>query len=96
LSIVINFLMKPSSFLQDALIFKIIAILIVSSPVFFAGVIFATSFKKIKDIPNRFGSNILGAVLGGALEYSSLLFGIKGLYIIAFVTYILSYILIRR
>jgi len=44
LSIVINFLMKPSSFLQDALIFKIIAILIVSSPVFFAGVIFATSF----------------------------------------------------
>jgi len=95
-SIVINFLISPSSYIQNTLISKIIAISVISSPVFFAGVIFANSFKKVKDIPNMFGSNILGAVLGGVLEYSSLVFGIKSLYLIAFIIYILSYIYIKK
>lgn len=96
LTITVNFLIKPSSFLQNALISKLFAILIVSLPIFFAGVIFATSFKKVKDMRSTFGSNILGAVLGGSLEYSSLIFGIKSLYVIAFFTYVLSYILIKK
>ena len=94
--IIINFLINPSSFLHDTLLVKIFGIAIVSAPIFFAGVIFATSFKAVSIIPNAFGSNILGAVLGGLLEYSSLAFGIKSLYLIALVLYVLSFISIKK
>ena len=94
--IIINFLIKPSTFLFDSFLLKILGISLVSAPIFFAGVIFATSFKKVNIIPNAFGSNILGAVLGGLLEYNSLVFGIKSLYLIALVLYALSFIFIKK
>ena len=94
--IVMNYMIKPSSFLQNNILSKIFAMLIVSLPIFFSGLIFATSFKKVKDIHSAFGSNILGAVLGGSLEYSSLIFGIKSLYLIALTAYLFSFTLIKK
>jgi SAM-dependent methyltransferase len=61
-------------------------------PLLFAGVIFATSLKKTDRIALAFSSNLLGAVGGGVLEYASIAFGIKQLYIIAAALYLLSFI----
>ncbi len=60
-------------------------------PLFFAGIIFATSLKKTKRIEVAFGSNLLGAMLGGLFEYASLIYGIRNLSIFAAVMYTLSF-----
>jgi hypothetical protein len=62
-------------------------------PILFAGVIFATSFRGLATVEIAFGSNLLGSVVGGMLEYSSLIFGMCALYLIAaLATYALSWL----
>ena len=70
----------------------IISSVVVSIPLFFAGIIFATSLKGTRRIEVAFGSNLLGAMLGGFFEYASLAYGIKNLSIFAAAMYILSFV----
>ena len=65
-------------------------------PLLFAGVIFATSLRGLATVEIAFGSNLLGAVVGGMLEYSSLMFGIRALYLIAALAYVLSWLCLRQ
>ena len=64
--------------------------LIVGIPVGFASLIFTTSFKEEKNLSYVFGSNLLGVVFGGALEYASNIGGLNKLYMLALVIYVLS------
>lgn len=61
--------------------------LVVSIPLLFAGIIFSTSLKKTGSVEVAFGSNLLGSVVGGLLEYSSLAFGLRNLMILALAMY---------
>ena len=91
-SLLINFFVPFNAILNHNIILRtIIACMIISLPLFFAAMIFATSFKKCKNIDLAFGSNLLGAFVGGFSEYASLLFGIKSLSLLAIVFYFLSY-----
>ena len=65
-------------------------------PLLFAGIIFATSLRGLATVEIAFGSNLLGAVVGGMLEYSSLMFGIRALYLIAALAYVLSWLGLRQ
>lgn len=69
----------------------IYASLIIFSPVFFANLVFGLSFKKRIVAEHVFGWNLLGAVFGGILEYSSMLFGYQTLSFTAAALYILSF-----
>jgi len=60
------------------------------APIFFAGVIFASSFRRSKNPHFDFGSNIAGVVLGALLENLSLVLGFKWLLVIAMAAYVLS------
>lgn len=60
-------------------------------PIFFAGIIFATGLRKEKNVSYVLGANLLGAMLGGVFEYSSLLYGFNMLTIFVMVFYALSY-----
>ncbi len=60
----------------------------VALPVFFAAMIFATAFRGRTDASRALAFNVMGAVVGGVLEYSSMLVGIKALYIVGAVTYL--------
>ena len=73
-----------------------LALLITLLPVYFAAIIFATSFARTLNIPQAFGSNLLGAVFGGFMEYASLATGTKMLSLIALATYAASYLALRR
>ncbi len=64
--------------------------LLALGPVFFAGVIFARSFRDTKDPDQAFGSNIAGAVVGGISESVSMLVGFRYLLLLAILFYILS------
>jgi len=48
--------------------------------------------KRSKDPAAALGSNLLGAVLGGVLEYSSMVLGLKAMALLALGFYLASYL----
>jgi hypothetical protein len=62
----------------------------VSLPLFFAGIIFATHFRTAGEPSVALGANLVGAMAGGLLEYSSLVVGQQALYLAALAFYICS------
>jgi hypothetical protein len=68
------------------------AVLIVPLPIFFAGLIFSTAFKHGTDPSALLGANLIGATIGGFLEYLSMAVGIRALMLIVMIAYILSWI----
>jgi SAM-dependent methyltransferase len=65
------------------------------APVFLANLIFAERFRDTEDSTSAFGANLLGAMVGGTLEYLSLITGYRALLILAALLYLLSYLLGR-
>ena len=65
-------------------------------PIFFAGIIFATTFRDSREPDWDFGSNLAGAILGGLAETLSLVLGFNRLLMLALLFYVLSAWLGRR
>ena len=59
-------------------------------PMFFAGVIFARSFRDAPEPDLAFGANIAGSVVGGFAESCSLILGFRYLLLVAAAFYLLS------
>jgi hypothetical protein len=70
----------------------VIGTVLVVLPLFFAGIVFARSFAEKKDSAAAFGSNLIGAVIGGATEAASLAWGIRSLTLLALLFYLLSWL----
>ena len=66
------------------------------APVFLANLIFAQRFKDTSSSTVAFGANLLGAMVGGVLEYLSLLTGYRALLALVAVLYGLAFLLGRR
>lgn len=93
ISLAAGYIVPMQSLLELGLMARgIIASVIVSVPLLFAGIIFSTSLKRTARIEVAFGSNLLGAMLGGLFEYASLAYGIRNLTIFAAAMYILSFV----
>jgi SAM-dependent methyltransferase len=71
----------------------LVAVLIAFLPIFAANVIFAKRFTDTADGTASFGANLLGAMLGGCLEYAALVIGFDGLLIIAALLYLGAFLL---
>ncbi len=67
--------------------------LLALGPMFFAGVIFAHSFRDASSPDYAFGSNIAGSVVGGLAESFSTVLGFRYLLLIAIGFYVLSALL---
>ena len=72
------------------------ATLALCTPVFFAGIIFISSFARAGFRGSALGSNLFGALIGGLLESFSLWFGLKSLTIVAAILYLGSAIFLRH
>ena len=95
ISLAVGYVVPLQSLLEQSLVMRgVVASILVSIPLFFAGIIFATSLKRTERIEVAFGSNLLGAMLGGLFEYASLAYGIKNLSIFAAAMYILSFVIL--
>lgn len=70
--------------------------LLVFAPVFFAGVIFAASFRRTQAPDRAFGYNIAGAMLGGLAENSSMLLGFQYVVLVAVCFYVLAALVALR
>jgi SAM-dependent methyltransferase len=71
----------------------VVAVLIAFLPIFAANVVFAKRFTETADGTASFGANLLGAMLGGCLEYLALVIGYHGLLIVAAVLYAGAFLL---
>jgi hypothetical protein len=79
------------TFLSGGILWRyVIPCVLALGPMFFAGVIFARSFRDEADPDQAFGSNIAGSVIGGLSESFSTLLGFQHLLIVAICFYILS------
>jgi hypothetical protein len=66
------------------------------APIFCANLLFAERFKEVGVSTVAFGANLLGAMVGGVLEYSSLLVGYRSLLILAAGLYLCAFAFGRR
>ncbi len=73
-----------------------VAAAVAFAPIFFANLVFTYSFRETAAADMAFASNLLGAMVGGALEYVALLSGFQALLIVVGVLYVLAFLLAKR
>ncbi len=71
---------------------KLIMSILLTLPLFFSGFAFSSELKKSNSISIALSSNLLGAIFGGFIEYNSMYFGFRSLYLFALVMYALAFI----
>jgi SAM-dependent methyltransferase len=62
------------------------------TPIFIANLVFAHRFSNVEDSTVAFGANLLGAMVGGVLEYIALLSGYQTLIIVVALLYGLAFL----
>lgn len=70
--------------------------LLVGLPIGFAALAFAVMFRAQRQAARGLAFNLLGAIVGGVLEYAVMLTGIKSLYVIAAIAYLGALVVLRR
>lgn len=83
-------------FYESWMLRALMATLALCTPVFFAGIIFISSFERVSFRGTALGSNLFGALLGGLLESLSMWFGLKSLTILAAILYLASALFLGR
>ena len=68
----------------------LVGVTIAFLPIFVANLIFAVRFKGVGESTTAFGANLLGAMVGGALEYLALILGFNALLVVVAVCYSLA------
>lgn len=66
---------------------KVLVTGLVTLPIFFSGFAFSAEIKRSGDVAAALSSNLLGAMLGGLLEYNAMQFGYASLYVVAALIY---------
>ena len=93
----LNISLSPEKLLLGSQALRLlIASAFVALPIFFSGIIFATLFSSVKNPASALGSNLIGAVIGGFFEYTSLLFGSRMIYVFALTIYLIAWLSCRR
>jgi len=66
-------------------------LIFVPLPVFFAGLIFSTTFRESKNASSCFGANLIGATIGGFAEYLGMAIGFQNLSLLVITAYLASF-----
>lgn len=74
----------------------LVALILAFTPIFLANMVFAQRFRDSADSVTAFAANLVGAMVGGVLEYTSLILGYRNLMIVALVLYGLAFLFGRR
>jgi hypothetical protein len=72
------------------------AVALAFAPIFIANLVFAQRFKETSMTTVAFGANLLGAMLGGVVEYAAIAIGYQALLILVAAFYALAFVLERR
>ncbi|MDP9225818.1 MAG: spermidine synthase [Actinomycetota bacterium] len=74
----------------------LVAVTVAFTPIFLANLIFAERFRDVGSSTVAFGANLLGAMVGGTLEYASLILGFQALLFFVAGFYLLAFLLQPR
>ena len=96
LTLLASFVVQPSAVLGKSMIYSLGYGLLCLSPVYFAGLVFARSFRQAHDARTAIGANILGSVLGGWSEYTTMVLGIRAMVLLAALFYLCSLLSLMR
>jgi hypothetical protein len=92
-ALVVAWLVPPESLLTLSPVPRFfVAVVIAFAPIFLANMVFAQRFRNTGDSGTAFGANLLGAILGGILEYLSLIVGYRWLLVVVALLYGLAFI----
>jgi hypothetical protein len=72
------------------------AVALAFAPVFLANLVFAERFRGVGSSAIAFGTNLLGAIVGGVLEYGALLVGYRALLVLVAALYAVAFLTGRR
>ena len=96
-ALTISYFVRPSVLLQLPLVTRgFVGGLLNAVPVGFAGVVFSKLLSRSPDPTSSLGSNLLGAMVGGCLEYASMATGLRFLSAIAIALYLIAFVLSSR
>jgi len=74
-----------------------IVVLLLISPMFFSGLVFSTLLNRSQTaISPAMSYNLLGALVGGLLEYNSMYFGFAFLYLLAAGLYVIAWLTTKK
>ena len=68
------------------------AAVVLTLPLLFSGIVFSTLLSSTGAVSAMIAMNLLGAICGGLLEYNSMYFGFRFLYLIAMACYLLAFV----
>jgi hypothetical protein len=95
-SIAVAWLVPTDALLGFAVVPRFLAATALAfAPVFLANLIFAERFRDVGESTVAFGANLLGAMVGGVIEYLSLVIGYRSLLLVTAALYGLAYVLAR-
>jgi hypothetical protein len=96
-SLALAIVLAPSALLiEPAWLRYVIASVLAFAPIFFANLVFSYSFRDTKTADMAFASNLLGAVVGGAIEYVALITGYSALLLLVALLYVAAWALATR
>ncbi len=96
-ALALNALVPPTALLLDPPWLRYgLAAALVFAPIFFANVAFSFSFRDSRAADMAFASNVVGAMVGGVLEWTALLTGYQSLIAVAAALYLVAYLLATR
>ena len=92
-TLLVAYLLPPSALLFDPAWLRYLAAAVIAfAPVFFANLVFTASFRDTATADMAFASNLIGAMVGGVLEYAALVTGYQALLIVVAAIYAAAYL----
>jgi hypothetical protein len=96
-SLAVAWLVPPERLLDLAVVPRFaVAVTLAFFPIFTANLVFTQRFKSTASSTVAFGANLLGAMVGGLLEYAALITGFRGLLVVVAVAYGLAFLTGRK
>lgn len=90
-TLLLNFLLPLEALLLESWFLRyVIASAVIFSPIFFANLLFSRFFRDTKAADLGFAANLLGTLVGGMMEYVSLVTGYQNLMAIVAAFYVLA------
>ena len=90
-ALVAGWLSARSGGLASTPIGRLETVALLSLPLLFSGIVFSTLLSAGAYISGIMATNLLGAIVGGLLEYNSMYFGFQALYPMAIVCYVIAF-----
>ena len=92
-ALALAWLVPPEALFAMSLLPRLAAAVgIAFAPVFLANLVFAQRFRGVGSSTVAFGANLLGAMVGGVLEYAALVTGYRALLAVVFALYLLAFL----